>query len=355
MRDSASGAPHNAARPGGISPIDEAAEAWLRRLQHGLSPEEEAEFAAWLCVDPRHEDRFRSYQATWDRFAPLVAAVQSGGILTVGTAQADEGALRRRRRWIPVAGLAAAASLVIGALIWRDSSPAPLVLPAPCEQRVLVDGSRAELNRGAIIVLEFTEHVRRVRLEKGEASFTVAKNPSRPFVVVAGGVEIHAVGTVFNVRYDSAAEVEVVVTEGRVRVGDRAPAAAASPTISSSQTTNAAGPGTFLDAQQSARVQLRNSTSPVQVNSLSMAEVNAMLAWQPKLLEFDDAPLSQIVDEFNRRNPVRMIIHDPAIAGRRMTASFRSDNLEAFLRLLQSNIGIRAVPRNANEILLLRK
>ena len=51
----------------------------------------------------------------------------------------------------------------------------------------------------------------------GEAYFTVAKNPGRPFVVAAGGVGVRAVGTAFNVRLDSDA-VEVLVTEGRVQV-----------------------------------------------------------------------------------------------------------------------------------------
>ncbi|MBI4626652.1 MAG: FecR domain-containing protein [Verrucomicrobia bacterium] len=61
-------------------------------------------------------------------------------------------------------------------------------------------------------------------LARGKAHFTVAKNPSRPFVVSAGGGDVQAVGTVFNIRLRSEA-IEVFVTEGKVQVdserGDR--------------------------------------------------------------------------------------------------------------------------------------
>jgi transmembrane sensor len=56
-----------------------------------------------------------------------------------------------------------------------------------------------------------------VVLERGEAHFQVAKNPARPFVVVARGVEIRAVGTAFSVGLEST-RVEVLVTEGQVAV-----------------------------------------------------------------------------------------------------------------------------------------
>jgi len=56
-----------------------------------------------------------------------------------------------------------------------------------------------------------------VRLVRGEAHFTVAKNPARPFIVEAGGVAVRAVGTAFDVRHADGA-IEVLVTEGKVHV-----------------------------------------------------------------------------------------------------------------------------------------
>ena len=92
---------------------------------------------------------------------------------------------------------------------------------------MLDDGSVAELNRGAEIEVNYTVAERRVVLRRGEALFTVAKNPARPFVVRAGGVDVRAVGTAFNVKL-AGPNLEVLVTEGTVHVSQQTPATSAS-------------------------------------------------------------------------------------------------------------------------------
>ncbi len=64
-------------------------------------------------------------------------------------------------------------------------------------------------------------HERRIELQEGEAYFTVAKDPGRPFVVEAGDKRVVAIGTQFAVRREGG-EVRVVVTEGSINLqGDR--------------------------------------------------------------------------------------------------------------------------------------
>lgn len=359
----------------GASPIDDAAESWVRRLQAGLSIDEEIEFAEWLAADPRHEARLKKYQAAWDRFAPMARSLApdpasdpnrfvagSAIPLRVGSTEAAGGFARSRpnvHRWIAsVAGLAAAVVLLLTLPPSKrgPNGDAPIALPALCEQRTLADGSGLELNRGAVATVHFTETERRVRLERGEALFTVAKDSSRPFIVTAGGIEVRAVGTAFNVRFEPHA-VEVVVTEGKVQVGG---STGSRRSVASSTSNNArpldSTPGeTYVTAGQEATVSLVPSAPPTRVRTLTTAEMQARLAWQPKLLDFDDVPLASIVAEFNRRNPVRLVVTDPVVANRRMTTSFRSDNLEAFIRLLETNIGVQAERLNEAEIALVRK
>jgi transmembrane sensor len=243
-----------------------------------------------------------------------------------------------------IAALAAAAALVVGLFVHhsvrpRDSAVAqqvlPPALPAPCEQRTLPDGSHVELNRGARLQAAFTATERRVRLENGEASFMVAKDPSRPFVVEGEGVEARAVGTVFHVRL-AAGLAEVLVTEGVVRVASPHSAAVA------------------LAAKQRVVV-ARNSSAPVRVETVSDAEIARTLAWQPQMLDFDDTPLSAVVADFNRHNPIRLVITDAAIAGLRMNGLFRSDNVAGFARLLAKNYGIRFERGASPEIVVLRR
>ena len=68
-------------------------------------------------------------------------------------------------------------------------------------------------------------------------------------------------------------------------------------------------------------------------------------------MDFTDAPLADIVAEFNRRNPVHLVLEQPVVGELRLSASFRSDNVEGFVRLMESDFDLRAEQRG-NDILL---
>jgi len=222
------------------------------------------------------------------------------------------------------------------------------VLLPLCELRTLEDGSVVELNRGAAITVDFTVGERRVQLVRGEAHFKVAKDAARPFLVRAGRVETRAVGTAFDVRFDSSA-VEVVVTEGTVAVATDQGARALSP-----------GPGpaasvTLLNAGERTLVSLAPFAPAPVVATLTSDELETRLAWKPKLLDFDDVPLAVVVAEFNQRNPVHLTVADPSLGALRLTASFRSDNMDGFVRLMEANYGVAVAVRGRTEIVLRRR
>jgi transmembrane sensor len=194
-------------------------------------------------------------------------------------------------------------------------------------RRTLEDGTVVELNRGAVLTAQFTANERRVRLEQGEAHFSVTKDASRPFVVSVQGMDVRAVGTAFNVRLDRAA-VEVLVTEGRVRVSEAS-----------------AGPDANGETMQ---------PEAPQIATLTTSEIERVLAWQRRMLEFTAAPLGEIVAEFNRRNAVQIVVVDAELAAIRISASFRSDNIDGFVRLVEMGFGARAERSGVNEIRLRR-
>jgi transmembrane sensor len=140
------------------------------------------------------------------------------------------------------------------------------------------------------------------------------------------------------VRLDGAG-VEVVVAEGRVRIDP--PSGAIRPDAQ------------VLSVGQSAVVPLASVAAPPVV-TLTDAELAARLAWQPRLLDFTNAPLSEIVADFNRRNPVQLVVGEPALGALRLSAAFRSDNVEGFVRLMESDFGMRAEWRSEREIVLRR-
>ena len=330
-----------------LDAIEQIAATWVPRISAGLSANEEAELADWLHADPRHERALREHQQAWERFAPLA---QMGLAEDASLPQARVTSSANIVRFL-VPALVAAAAIAFGFFVLRTPTAAPTPMMGAamvplCEQRTLADGSVVELNRGAAIAVALIPGQRRVQLLRGEAHFKVAKDAARPFVVSTGGVEVRAVGTAFNVRFDPAA-VEVVVTEGSVQVQPvAATAGPAAPRLATQIEPS------LVEAGQRAFVSLAPSAPPPVVATLSSVELEARLAWQPTLLDFDDVPLADIVADFNRRNPVRLVVDDPTLGRLRLTATFRSDNMGGFVRLMESNYGVRAELRGPSEIVL---
>lgn len=306
------------------APFRRAAAHWLALQDRGLTAAEQDEFHAWLAADPRHSEWYARHRAGWLRLDQLSAWRPAHGTEPNPDLLAPPAA-RPRYPWLRPVLLAAAALAVMaaGALTLRHAGPAPVAIAGGYERRVLEDGSAIELTGDAEIEVHFTPGERRVGLRRGEALFTVTKDAARPFVVQAGGVAVRAVGTAFNVRLN-AERVEVLVTEGRVRVAP--PTTAAAPLVA---------------AGERAVVPFASGATP-RVAPATEADFARLRAWQPQLLDFADTPLAEVVAEFNRRNRVQLILADPALGRLPIAASIRSDNLEGFARLLASGAGLRA-------------
>jgi len=314
----------------------EAAE-WLARRDRGLSAAEQDEFLLWLAADPRHGEWFALHRAVVADFTALAQWRPEHSDEPNPDLLAPQ---RHRARWLAPAGLVAAV-LAIGFALWHGGSHSS---GAPLARRLLEDGSSVELNRGAVVRDAFTAKERRVELVSGEAYFSVAKNPQRPFIVRAGGVDVRAVGTAFSVRLDPG-KVEVLVTEGRVGVRyekDHAPA------------TLAADPATLVDAGQKATVSL-TTIAPPQVIAATPAQISRHLAWQAQLLDFSSAPLAVAVAEFNRHNHIQFELADTEIAAMPIVASIRSDNVEGFAQFLAGAPGVQIERRGDDTIMVRRK
>lgn len=335
----------------------EAAE-WVLRCDRGLTAAEQDDFSHWLASDPRHGAQLARHRRHWQRLDQLAQWLPEHSARPNPDLLAPP--LRRRLvRFVPVSlALAAAATLAV-VFFWQTSQPGPATasptvaetVPTVNTTRVLEDGSVVELNRGAELTVLFTLGERRVRLERGEAHFAVTKNPARPFIVSAHGVEVRAVGTAFNVRLDTAS-VEVLVTEGKVRVADSViPAAGPAPAVASpvpAPEENILIP--LLEARQRGVVSISSRQHAAQVATLTLGEIDRVLAWQHRMLDFNSRPLAEIVGEFNRRNVRQIIVTDPALAAETFSGVFRSDNIDSFLSFLEKGCGATVERRGDTEI-----
>ncbi len=337
-------------RPPTLDEIDALAAAWVARRDVGLNAHEQKEFAHWCAANPLHAEAIRRFESTW---AALGRPRRTGAAATLRSELNARVGTRRRHR---LAAAVATLALLMGVFLWR-SSTTPQALPvtgAPAvartkilvpAHRVLPDGSHVELSEGAEVTEHFSLQTRRVRLVRGEAHFSVTKDPTRPFIVTAGEVEFRAVGTAFSVTL-APARVELLVTEGRVAV--------AQPVAS---TTEAAAPIETVDAGQrlALAVPTSRTATPAKpsVQALAPEEIARRQAWRRPRVEFSGAPLSEVVAIMNREQSRKIELGEPDLAKVSLSGRFQADDLDVFTTLLESGFGITAVERDG-VILLLR-
>lgn len=322
--------------------IEEAASRWAARRARGLSSEEGLAFAEWIQRDRRHAPTITRLEATWSKLDQLRVLAPAGGNVV-----SDPDFFRSRPRWARrhfVLSLASAAAIVLCLTLWRHPHSAAIrpagTLVNGTRHLDLPDGSGVDLRGDAAVAVDFSASERRVRLVTGEANFTVAKNPARPFLVLAQGVIVRAVGTVFSVRLDSRG-VDIAVSDGKVRIGsDRAEA----------------------DVEREARylvagehLLLAPAVRPV-ADSIPHTDGTAVpsITGQGEELVFVGQPLATVVEQFNLHARRKLVIIDPEIGAVRVGGRFRSDNAEGFVRLLENGFGVSAEQRS-DEIVLRRR
>lgn len=352
---------NQASSPSSDEAIRQAAAGWVARRDAGLSDGEAAEFERWRAMDSRHAAAITRYEALWETLdVPRQRGVEQE--VTRGLAR-----LRRQdRRRRVIAATAGMAAVIFGLWWWRDAGlvqlaeagSAPVVVVRP-ERRVLPDGSILEHSAKARVEIDFTSGAeRRAILRQGEAHFQVAKDAARPFVVIAGGTRVRAVGTAFAVQL-GATSVEVVVTEGTVAVQPAPPASStAEATLAAAAVPDAAP--TLLEKGHRVVVDLKRAEAvPAlagQVEAISAAEVDQRLAWRNLHLEFSGTPLSGVIAALNRHaaehGGVKYVLADPGLRRIPFSGIVRVGDSEALVRILEHGFDIRAERQGEERIVL---
>lgn len=373
------------------TPDEQTALAWVARIDRGLNAAEQVEFERWLAAAPQNETLFREFEATWsllgrmeDLHLPNSAGISdtpdSTGLADRRAAaflddstDAVEGDFQPsgRRRAVFRLMLSLAAASVVGATLlgWSLSRrqaqhSGPFTASAVTqlgELRTmgLPDGSVVRLNTDSELEVSFSANARTVRLKRGEAHFSVARATSRPFTVTAAGVAVRAVGTAFNVRLRAEA-VEVLVTEGQVKVRDQvgpgdetpndsgaatsqatprvAPATANVPHVPAEERAVAAGQGIVIPRHEHAST----SGEPPVAAAMPPSEIERALAWRERRIEFVSTPLSVLVAEFNRYNRHKLVLQDSRLGAQQFGGNFRADDPAGFVRVLKANFSVQA-------------
>ena len=288
--------------------------------------------------------------------------------------------------------IAAALLITIGASTWFYFQRGTYST-AIGEQRSLRldDGSTIDLNSQSKVRVRFSEHRRAIELLEGQALFRVAKDKSRPFVVATDNTHVRAVGTEFDV-YRKTSGTVVTVLEGRVAVlsdlkpmvgaeqseahpqrkGDgEAPqigkveasstgAVAKIVTIPHAPTTDASMPETLPTplAPRDGEIVLaageQLTVTSQAVSQPAPADVAVVTAWTQRKIAFQGAPLSEVVDEFNRYNTRRLVVSDPDLKSIKISGVFSSADPDSLLRFLRDLPNIK-IHETDQQILISRK
>ena len=292
---------------------------WLVLLRdEDATDEDRRRFAAWLSRSPAHESAWARARQVWTQADVVAPAIRGRALAPPADAARPDPGHRRlsRRAWMRAAAVAAVATAAGDYLLTRPGLFADY-RTAVAERRPvhLPDGSVAELGSATALSVAFGEDTRRTRLHAGEAFFTVAAEPDRPFTVEAGDGVVRALGTSFNVKR-SAESVTVSAVRHAVAV-----------TVG----------GNSLTLAQGNEVRY----GPGGLGPVGRADLAAVLAWRRDRLIFRDAPLRDVVAELERYRHGRIFITDGRIAAIPVTAVFNAHQIDDALRTITDTLPIR--------------
>jgi transmembrane sensor len=223
------------------------------------------------------------------------------------------------------------------------------------ERRVLhiEDGSTITMNTRSRMKVLLTRNARDVELLEGEALFSVAHDPNRPFRVHVGHTVVEAVGTEFSV-YRGEHGTKVSVVEGRVKIfAYQSPAPlilnpnAVAWTDVGASDFERPPPPIPVAAREEAQVSSEGSGATefdVERRTVTPQEIERHLAWVNGQLILENATLGETIAEFNRYNRRQLEIDDPTLGQIRLGGAFSSTNVDEFIVELNALFSIRAVP-----------
>lgn len=374
---------------------DEASEWVVRHRTDDMDAQARRRFDAWLRQSPQHVSAYLEISSIWEGVPQIDASLNLSADQLIERSRVRSNVVPLSLGAVPDPFLAPAAAPAAGGARFFYSLAATLIVALGIagwfyqqrgvystgvgEQRTvkLVDGSVIELNARSRIKVRYDDRERAVELLQGQALFRVARDPAKPFIVASGGTYVRAVGTQFDVYKKSIGTV-VTVVEGRVAVTAPTPATGVSRPESEAATDHrSAEPGSvptpensppratvpdagplhalkpderevLLGAGEQLVVAQASSSSP------QLANIEAVTAWRQQRLVFDDTPLPDVAEEFNRYNHRQLVIEDGGLQTFRVSGSFSSTDPTLLLRFLREQPGI-LVDETAEEIRILRR
>ena len=168
------------------------------------------------------------------------------------------------------------------------------------------------------MLVSYTFFDRKVKLESGEALFTVKHNAEKPFEVAASDGLIRDIGTQFNV-YREGDEVSVTVLEGEVSVSKLKP--------TKLQILTAGMQYTY---DQDGQNQLVKS-----------GDFNDVASWRDGKIIFKGQRLDVVLEQLSRYHAVKLSIGHSSLASLKVSGSFPANDLNLALNTIAASLPVK--------------
>lgn len=317
------------------SKIDARAAEWIARRDNddNWTHQQQCDLDAWLNESTAHRVAYLRLNAAWQRADRLRALRNAASLVRpfpVATAVRQRAPTRAVWGSRVVACVAVlSTSLLLDGGLHRRASPQLFSTPIGARESVsLEDGSKLTLNTSTRLRARIDANERVLWLDEGEAYFDIARDATRPFLIIAGNRRVTVVGTKFSLRLEGD-RLKVDVIEGRVQVQSKV----SSPTLLS-------GGETAIE-----------DGSSVLVSRRTERQSQAATSWLEGRLVFDQVTMNEAAAQFNRYNRKKLVIADPAAANVQIGGTFETGNVEGFARLVQAGLGL-AVEFHDDRILM---
>ncbi len=298
--------------------IDEAlsdqAIEWVVRLHSGHATRAEHEaFARWRQNDPQHEAAAQEAETIW-------SGIGTAGHKVRKSERASARAKISRRALLGVASVGLIGGGLVQTGLLRLTFLADYSTGIGERKTIaLSDGSTIQMNARSALSVSFDRTQRLISLFEGQATFSVAHDPARPFLVAAADGQTKATGTAFDVDMRPE-EVAVTVLDGTISVTTKV--VAEHPVVAGlNQRVRYTDDGMILPAE----------------------DVNADIetAWRRGKLAFNNRRLAEVVAEVERYRRGKIVLVGSSLRQLSVTGLFDLTDPESVLTTIRQTLPVR--------------
>jgi transmembrane sensor len=329
------------------------ARRWLTDVYAGnCDPKRREEFVLWINNNEVNRHAFRHSLEVWQTIGMTDSVVDwleqcASQDLLVPLIPKPKRNLTKSVIWL--SSIAASIVLIVVSGVSHNPDKLDITMPkiafnSPIGQNltiVLSDGSDVTLAGNSSILVDISQHARRITLQKGGAYFDVSHDPSRVFSVTAEQLQVRVRGTAFEVKRSTDKAIKISVQRGLVEVADLPEQVATDDQSATDEPV----------LQLRANEQVRTDNNGTFTTKVTKFNSETEFAWLKGRLIYDDIPLKTVVIDINRYAKKPVVILDESINNLAITASFTFDQIDQMLAGLASAYPIILTEENDRKVL----